>query len=176
MNNERERLAKLLEEMRNGDDFMVMPNDLTKAAALLRNQPAPADDAALIAEAERRVGISVAHPNRQDYMHESLRLAREGWQPPAEPEPDRAAQVWDEANKAYARGRPFGKDEAAISIIRAAMAEAEHPVIDVPDKIQAIIGWYSVKDVAPDDWLYLRDWFTKQLTTSAGVRAKPENG
>lgn len=114
----------------------------------------PVDDAALIAEAERLASKEIEVEEMgtlkwdRTMISHLIRLARQGWQPPA-PEPDRAEVL---AKELWEKGSgPSLKDWEAI--IRrhfdelGAEWEAERQVIDVP----SIPGW-------------LHDWARKALS------------
>lgn len=146
-----------------------------------RDDAAPID--ALIEQAHRNLGVG---HNLVELAIEVLRLAREGWQPPAAP--DRAEVLWEEAHSAFYYKAEEGYAHACdvpredrMALVREvinrhfaelrAEIEAERPVIDVTLAVrEATETGLSYK---PGHTSHTLARFVKQLIDGAGVRAKP---
>ena len=154
----------------------------------------PVDDAALIVEAMKNTGKSMScwRDEIELVAREAVRLAREGWQPPA-PEPDRAEALACELWK-LGETPILGEKEAIIrrhfDELRAEW-EAERPVIDVPsevvgslERLVAVIKMAGVHNLSNGVQLGQISWMMKcndaialaekalSLINDAGVHAK----
>lgn len=130
----------------------------------------PVDDAALFDHVRLMMTIGASY---EDFAKEVLRLAREGWQPPA-PEPDRAEALACELWK-LGETPILGEKEAIIrrhfDELRAEW-EAERPVIDVPEEVLKAAELWKDEGFYGSDGPMILARFVKQLIDGAGVRAK----
>lgn len=131
-----------------------------------RDDAAPID--ALIEQAHRNLGVG---HNLVELAIEVLRLAREGWQPPAAP--DRAEVLWEEAHSAFYYKAEEGYAHACdvpredrMALVREVINrhfdelraewEAERPVVVVPADIKEIADWCNVAFLSTRNWNKIR--------------------
>lgn len=140
MTTENERLADRLMNLASSFTCDRDRETLIESAKSLRAQPSPADDAALIAEAERLANLDSVmsfEEARERRVYHLIRLVREGWHPSPV---DRATEITREVLAAHEGGDNIYAKECALGFhdndltFQAARAIiAKH--LDVPDAV-----------------------------------------